>query len=373
MSPLPQRPVEAALFAQATPLIDVRAPIEFAEGAFPGAVNLPLVDDEERRLIGIRYKQSGQEAAIALGETLVQGERRRQRIQVWIERAQRHPEGALYCFRGGQRSRISQQWLFAASGIAYPRITGGYKAMRRFLLDSLPAQVERPWWVIGGRTGTGKTDFLHDPRLAAAGLAALDLEALAHHRGSAFGRRATPQPTQIDFENHVAVELLRLGLRPTLVEDEGRNVGRVYLPPALHAAISRAPLLVIDAPLSERAERIRRDYVVHLQGEFLHLDPDRGAAIWAQTLRESLDRIERRLGGLKHREIRGRLEEALTCGEAEAHRAWITALLTDYYDPLYDWQLTQKAGRIARHGPAEALRDWLLMQPPASTPACRPY
>ena len=148
------------LFLNDIPMMDVRAPVEFTKGAFPGVVNLPLMNDEERHLVGTRYKEAGQEKAIQLGNQLVSGQTKEQRIQQWIEFTQTNPHGYLYCFRGGLRSRTTQQWLKEA-GIQYPLITGGYKAMRRFLIDELERLCQKQnFVVVSGRTGTGKTRFL---------------------------------------------------------------------------------------------------------------------------------------------------------------------------------------------------------------------
>ncbi|UWN51475.1 tRNA 2-selenouridine synthase [Alcanivorax sp. ALC70] len=139
-----------ALFLNRAPLLDVRAPVEFAKGAFPGATNLPLLDDGERHKVGIRYKQAGQAAAIDLGNELVSGRVKRARLNAWRQWRADHPDGYLYCFRGGLRSRTTQAWL-ANEGIDVPLVVGGYKAMRRFLLESLDAQLARqPLWVLAG-------------------------------------------------------------------------------------------------------------------------------------------------------------------------------------------------------------------------------
>ena len=145
-----------SLFLNDTPLLDVRAPTEFREGAFPQAVNRPLIDDVERHEIGKTYKDLGQDAAIELGVKLVSGDTRASRIASWKTFAEANPGGVLYCFRGGMRSRISQQWLHDTTGIVYPRVRGGYKALRRFLLAQLEENSPkvRPV-VLGGRTGVG--------------------------------------------------------------------------------------------------------------------------------------------------------------------------------------------------------------------------
>ena len=132
-----------ALFLSQRPLLDVRAPVEFAEGAFPHASNLPLLTDEERHQVGIRYKQQGQDAAIELGYALVDAPSKAARIAAWASWARQHPEGVLYCFRGGLRSRLTQQMLAQEAGIIVPRVAGGYKAMRRFLLETMQQEATR--------------------------------------------------------------------------------------------------------------------------------------------------------------------------------------------------------------------------------------
>ena len=126
----------ADLLVNDNPLLDVRAPGEFQRGAFPCAHNIPLLEDSERKAVGIRYKQEGQETAIALGEKLISGELRANRIQSWLGFIKTNPYGAIYCFRGGLRSKTVQTWL-AAEGINIPIIQGGYKALRRFCLNTL--------------------------------------------------------------------------------------------------------------------------------------------------------------------------------------------------------------------------------------------
>lgn len=147
-----------AIFLSDIPMMDARAPVEFAKGAFPGVVNLPLMNDAERQKVGTCYKQHGQKAALELGHRLVSGKVKDERMQAWAAFAEQHPNGYLYCFRGGLRSQIVQQWLREA-GIDYPRVVGVYKAMRHFLLDTLDQAVaECDFVLVGGMTGTGKTE-----------------------------------------------------------------------------------------------------------------------------------------------------------------------------------------------------------------------
>ncbi len=346
------------LFLEEVPLLDVRAPVEFAQGAFPVAENHPLIDDAERHEIGIRYAELGQEAAVELGHELVRDTAKAERVAAWAAFARRHPEGALYCFRGGMRSKISQQWLYEATGIAYPRVQGGYKALRRFLLQELEhaAREIRPL-VIGGRTGVGKT------RILARVEPALDLERLAWHRGSAFGCHASPQPSQIAFENALSIALLRhraRGNRLLPVEDESRAIGSRHLPPLIYDALKRAPLVVLEASLEERVQITLEEYVVEALAEHRALHgPDAGFASWSAQLLDSLDRITRRLGGGRHRAVRSAMTEALEqhrqSGEVDRHRAWIRTLLVDYYDPMYDYQIANSRDRVVFSGDAAAV------------------
>ena len=335
----------ADLFLRDTPLLDTRAPLEFARGAFPTATNLPLMSDEERAAVGSCYKQKGPEAAIALGHELVAGEMREARIDAWQDFAEAHPTGFLYCFRGGLRSQIVQQWL-AERGIVYPRVAGGYKSMRRFLIDTLEAcSVRAPLLIVAGATGTGKTLLLRDLKRS------IDLEGLAHHRGSAFGRLLDPQPTQIDFENAIAIALHRLVQQPgpVILEDEGHLIGRLALPATLRERMSQAPLLVLEYPLEERIDVVIDDYIVDLGRRFAARFGDDGAARHRARLVEDLGRTRKRLGGARHVEVAALMEAAFDeqerSGSPDAHRAWIRRLLKDYYDPMYAFQLSRREGR----------------------------
>lgn len=347
------------LFLNDIPLMDVRAPVEHARGSFPNASNAPLMNDEERRRVGICYKEKGQDEAIRLGHQLVSGDIKAERIEAWKRFAIQHPEGYLFCFRGGLRSRLTQEWMQEA-GIDYPLVKGGYKALRRFLIDSLDEVIQQgTFYVISGRTGTGKTRALHDMPNS------VDLEGIANHRGSSFGRQVTPQPAQIDFENSLAVAMIKAQETggPIYLEDESRLVGRCSLPLDLRERMTSAPLLILERPLSERIDIIREDYVEDMLRDYQ--ERDGRAAGWenfCDYLLSALDRIRKRLGGARHQKLRATMEEALkqqkTSGDLSGHEAWIKILLTDYYDPMYDYQLSQKSGRITMAGGPRELKEW---------------
>ncbi len=350
-----------ALVVRRIPLIDLRAPVEFAKGAFPTAVNLPLMSDEERKEVGICYKHHGNAAAVALGHRLVSGAVKEARMEAWISFVRAHPDAMLYCFRGGQRSRITQEWLHEA-GYTIPRIKGGYKAFRRYLIEWMERTHERfvPL-LLGGRTGSGKTRLLKDVD------AAVDLEGIAHHRGSAFGRHIDPQPTQIAFEDALGfalIEQVYRGYRTLLFEDEGRNIGRLYLPEKLAEHIGSGKLLILQTPMPERVEITLDEYVTQAQQEYAaRWGVQEGLHKWAEAIRQSLDRIRKRLGSQRHHEIGKQFaqayEEQLRTGDTALHRLWIEALLRGYYDPMYDYQLSKREERILFRGNRREILEWI--------------
>ncbi|MGJ8686814.1 MAG: tRNA 2-selenouridine(34) synthase MnmH [Spongiibacteraceae bacterium] len=351
------------IFLNDIPLIDTRAPIEFAKGAFPSSVSLPLMTNEERAEVGTCYKQQGQQAAIELGHKLVCGEIKARRVESWVDFASRNPQGYLYCWRGGLRSQTCQQWM-AGADCDYPRVDGGYKAMRRFLIDEFERICQQqPIQLLGGRTGCNKTALIEELPQAA------DLEGLANHLGSSFGRRPGGQPTQLSFENALAISLLKVERhavangQPILLEDEGRMVGRCAVPPQLLQTMTASPLVVLEVPLQERVEHSHRNYILNKLAEWQRQLGDSDAFdTFAEDLNQSLYRVRKRLGGVRYREIGELLAQALTAhrnGDPEQHRGWIERLLVDYYDPMYDYQLSSRSDSIVFRGDRAAVRDYL--------------
>jgi tRNA 2-selenouridine synthase len=339
------------IFLQGTPLLDTRAPVEFAAGAFPTATNLPLLTDVEREKVGIQYKVRGQASAIELGHELVCGEVKEQRLVDWCEFVRCNPHGYLYCFRGGLRSQTAQRWLREA-GVEYPLVTGGYKAMRRYLIDELDARVaDAPLVLIGGATGSGKTRVIVE--LADT----IDLEGIAGHRGSAFGHMVVPQPSQINFENALAIALLQLlDRQPSNVylEDEGKLIGRVALPNSLLGKMGSTPMLVIDEPLESRVDVVVEDYVVDLGKRFVAAFGDRGRVQHIEKLASDIGRISKRLGGERAQRILKALEQACALqdktGDLSSHRDWIEILLDEYYDQMYRYQMEKRQGQTLYRG-----------------------
>lgn len=344
----------SGLFVQNVPMIDVRAPVEFQKGAFPAACNLPILNNTEREQVGIRYKESGPDAASDLGHRLVSGSVQASRIDGWLKYLAAHPNAVLYCFRGGQRSMIACDWL-RGLGHEVPRIEGGFKQLRNHLLEvfnHLP-----PLVIVSGKTGTGKTEFLKAFRQS------IDLEGIAHHRGSAFGSKINPQPAQINFENQVAIEFLkRQDEVEVLLEDESRLIGRINLPLPLQAAMKKAPILVLEESLDTRTTRIFYEYIAQQWQEYCDHFSAEAAPKFTAYLLGAMDAIRKRLGNSAHDQLRSRLVDAIDLhertGSLESHKHWIRALLSDYYDPMYNYQLDKKAERVKAQGSRETISQW---------------
>lgn len=348
MSNLPQVSALDALTGR-SPLLDLRAPSEFAKGHPIGAINLPLLTDAERHRIGITYKQQGQAAAIKLGHKLINGDLKEQRLVGWRAACEQHTQGLLYCWRGGLRSELVGQWL-TETGVSAQQITGGFKALRQAALNSIDqAGQQANWWVLGGRTGSGKTVLLQ--RLNQA----IDLEGAAEHRGSAFGAQIQPQPTPVTFEFRLASAWLeqrskRQTQTTLVVEDESRAIGRLGLPTHWFQAMQGAPIALLEVPFDERVSNIAAEYAE------LPLSQGYAAKALHQHYENALLRIKRRLGGQLWQDISQALAAGFTNGD---HKPWIAMLLERYYDPMYDYQLAKKQSRVQVQGNAELVIEFL--------------
>ncbi len=347
MQPLPKKHPEvsaAEVIADDLPVLDVRAPVEFEQGSLPNARNLPILTNDERAAVGTRYREAGHDAAEKLGYELVSGKTRSDRIAAWTEFVASHPRAVLSCWRGGQRSQIAQHWL-ADAGFSIRRVAGGYKAMRHACMTLLEtAAADADWWVVAGRTGTGKTVVIREL------VNAIDLEAAANHRGSAFGAKPEPQPAQATFENALACAYRHHPGKHLIVEDESRTIGRLGVPVTWHQRMQAAPLVLVEATLEERVAHIRQEYVVDA------LTCTSAAALASQYV-DALGRIRKRLGGALHATLERHVIDAFD--RDSGHETWIEMLLAQYYDPMYDYQLKQKTERIAFRGDRAAVTEYL--------------
>jgi tRNA 2-selenouridine synthase len=344
-----------SIVINSTPLIDVRAPIEFEKGSFPNAVNLPLINDKERHDIGICYKKHGSKKAMELGHQLVSGEVKQERVESWLNFIKANSDAKIFCFRGGQRSKISQEWL-SELGYDISRFKGGYKAFRNYLISEIEESCTKfKPIILGGRTGSGKTILLNTLENA------IDLEGLANHRGSSFGRKITPQPTQINFENAMAYNLIQKldkGFKDLVFEDEGNRVGSVFIPKVFADYLSKAPLIILETPTLERVDITFDEYVV--QGQKMYKG---NLSLWRDEMLGSMNRIIRRLGSQRHKEVSTSFERAfdeqMRCGSLEAHKEWIETLLSEYYDPMYDYQIEKKSKQVEFRGSSEEIVEYL--------------
>lgn len=302
-----------AQLAEFDEIIDVRSPLEFAEDHIPGAINCPVLNDEQRAEVGTLYKQVSPFEAKKLGAAYISANIAAHLRERFLDR----PKGwkpLIACWRGGMRSG-AMVTVFRSIGWNAQQLEGGYKAYRHMVvadLETLPPRFA--WKVVAGATGSGKSRVLH--HLAAAGAQVLDLEALACHKGSVLGvLPGAPQPSQKWFETGLRQALQGFDpARPVYVEAESRKIGKVHVPEALITAIRGGACRVVSASVPARVDFLLRDY------DYFLADPE-----W----------LVQRLGGLKA--LRGgetiaRWSELARAGN---FRALVEELLTGHYDPLY--------------------------------------
>jgi len=285
-------------------VIDVRSPKEFSEGSLPDALNIPIFDNDERKLVGTVYRYGGKDAAIATGFDLVTSRLGQLLAQLEPYRGQ---ELAVFCARGGMRSR-SVVNLLNQQGYSSRQIHGGYKAYRQLVLKKLDSFAGE-CIVLHGLTGTGKTRILQHLDNT------IDLEDLAQHQSSLFGALNRRPRTQKGFDSHLFARLLRLGDGPVFVEGESRKMGGVFLPRGLAESMKRGHHVLVSASLDTRVSRILQDYPVE----------DGQTVAQVQDILNSLRRklgnglVDSMLGHLH----RGNLAEL------------VRLLLTEYYDKRY--------------------------------------
>jgi tRNA 2-selenouridine synthase len=338
---------------QQSVIIDVRSEGEFEEGHLPGAINIPILNNAHRHLVGLCYKEKGNTEAVKLGYELV-SPLKSELIMRWRQALELvdADNRFVHCWRGGQRSEIAAQWM-CEGGIAVRKVTGGYKSVRNRLITSFSEETiaKRDYAIVllGGMTGAGKTEVLKLLPKASV----IDLEGLAHHRGSAFGGHiAEAQQSQQTFENALGLKLYQAN-QTFLVEAESRNIGRCVIPPYFHCLMKDAPMVFLEASLPERAERIAREYV----GEALGKGVDY-AQIQA-AMEASLLRVKQKLGGVCYSQILTLLEIAFSkTYQLESHRLWVSALLEEYYDKLYTHSIGKNNHSIVFRGSREEVLAW---------------
>lgn len=296
-------------------LIDVRSEGEYWEATIPGSVNIPVLNNEERAAVGTLYRQEGPDPARRLGLKLVAP-----RLSEKVSAVDRLADGrklAVFCWRGGQRSQFMASVL---DTMGYPvyRVIGGYKAYRRYVTEYLDREeITQRAVVLHGLTGVGKTEVLL--RLGRKGLPALDLEGLAQHRGSVYGKIGLPpSPTQKAFENNIVRFLSNIGDKGVfVVECESRRVGNLLVPPSLMNAMKKGYRVLLYASLENRVKRIREVYTD-------------GPGENVKKLQEATSSLEKKIG-------RARVEELNRMLAERNFDPVFAYLLKSYYDPLYKY------------------------------------
>jgi len=299
-----------------TPVVDVRSPAEFLKGHIPGAFNIPLFSDEERAIVGTKYIQESRYDSVIAGLDFVGP-----KLSGFVDEVSKiSPEKKIliYCWRGGMRS-ASMSWLFNLAGFNAKTLIGGYQSYRRYLKEFLSRPINLI--ILGGMTGTGKTDLL--TQLSKLGQQVIDLEGLANHKGSAFGAIGQkPQPSTEFFENLLFEELIKLNPNiPIWVEDESKSIGSLYIPDEFFKQMANSSVIAIELPVDVRVKRLAKDYT--------NCNPE--------LLIASVNRITKRLGSDNaSRAIKkiqeGNYEEAIE-------------ITLKYYDKTYLFGLSNKKNK----------------------------
>ncbi len=325
--------------AQTLPVIDVRSPGEYDHAHIPGAISIPLFDNDERALVGTKYKQAGKDSAVLLGLGLVGP-----KLADFVKQSRRlnpqQKEVLVHCWRGGMRSG-SFAWLLDTAGLTVSTLVGGYKAYRNAVLEAFAQP--RQLIILGGKTGSGKTDILHE--LSRQGEQIIDLEGLAHHKGSSYGaigQKAQPKSEQ--FENLLYQDWRQLDPnRRIWLEDESRNVGSCFVPMPLWQQMRATSVAFVDVPKPVRIQRLVQEYT----------------GIDHTLLVEATERIRRRLGG--------KVTQAALDALAQHDYATVADLTLSYYDKAYLHGLSQRDPAtvsqidVAADDPAQTARqliDW---------------
>ena len=328
--------------------IDLRSENEFKKGSIPQSVNIPILNNDQFKKVGIEYKKNGSDAAIALGHSLVKGSLKENLIHHWTEHLKKNPECLLYCFRGGMRSEIAVKWLNDC-GVKVNRLKGGYKNFRNWVI-SQHLDIEnyiKDWIIIGGLTGSGKTDFLRSFKES------IDLEGIANHRGSAFGIRDGGQPTQSNFENILTLDYLNHKYEKLILEDESRTIGRAGLPGFWYQKMQSSKLVILEVDDDKRAENIYYEYVYDELNNGVNEDN------LLEKYLGSLNNIKRRLGNVVYNNIKDLMKSAFHQNEKEIHKEWILTLLTSYYDKMYSYKLDMRKDFIVHKGEIESCRGYI--------------
>lgn len=287
-------------------IIDVRSEIEFEKGHIPGAINIPILNTEERKIVGTTFKKLDQKHAVLKGLELT-GPHLSKRLKLAVKLVENRENIVIHCWRGGMRSSFFA-FLMEFFGIKVSVLKGGYKSYRQNVAKSF--EISYNFSILGGMTGSGKTHILHE--LDKINVATIDLEGLANHRGSSFGALGMDkQPSQEQFENNLAHHLIKVGKQICWVEDESRTIGAKIIPEGIWTQMRKSPHYFLDKTFDIRLDQIMEDY----------------GAFSKEELQFCMERISKRLGPQNTKQAIEHLENG------EVREAFSIALT--YYDKTY--------------------------------------
>ena len=307
--------IEEALELKNVLFIDLRSPCEYAEAHIPGALNFPLLEDDERAMVGTIYKQESPEKAVETGFAIIAP--KLPHLTQQLRKLAKEKTLVLYCWRGGMRSKSFCQVLHIL-GIKHYRLIGGYRAFRHYVNDFFTKPFENEIVVLHGLTGVGKTELLH--KLIENDLPAIDLEGLAHNRGSVFGHIGMKkQPSQKQFEGMLFFACRKLQNFPRIaVECESRRIGSVFIPLSFYQAMQRGRKVLIYDSLENRITRLIKTY--HDEKNLLN----------EEQLTAAINNLRKRLGSVKVQQLLALLKDS-------NYHTVVKTLLLEYYDPLYKY------------------------------------
>lgn len=309
-------PKEFLELGKTIPMVDVRTSAEFENGHIPGAANLPIFTNDERALVGTKYKRAGKDSAVLLGLELV-GPKLARFVRM-AKKISPQKEILIHCWRGGMRSG-SMAWLFETAGFKVYLLKGGYKAYRGYIREQFSQKSKV--LVLGGMTGSGKTEVLHE--MQKQGAQVLDLEGVANHKGSVFGALGQEdQPSNENFENELAKVWLDFDNdKPVWLEDESKSIGSVWINDALFERMRSAEVIKMELPKKERINRLVKEY----------------ACFEREVLAHMISKIEKRLGGLNVKKS----YESLETNDF----ATVADITLSYYDKAYNHGLEKREGQ----------------------------